>query len=333
MSDKSQMVNNFKSGQTKLTSDEVSDMKVRVYGNTAVITGKADVRGTLPADAARLNNPPRACFGCSNLLQSFLLQPFDNVEVREGASDVVGVEVSIRRNAPGTDARNAREICRRVLMVQSALSRLNVHNEHLDRSRGIITDIDRCAVAGPSGHNLVGVNKRQSLRSLIPSEGNHPESVILAPHHRLAIRRDRRTSKALRPKAPWRGAVQHLYVGTRGLSGFGGNHNHTLSVRQEAKAVVRVEQLAVGEAYGLPGAGRQQYRGRRLFHAAGCHPLSIRRYVQGHTGTQPDSGRAIRLAEEDCVLRSPSFAVFFQHRPLSVIGNTAAECPVKPRKV
>ena len=47
MSDKSQMVNAFKSGQTKLTSDEVSDMKVRVYGNTAVITGKADVTGTL----------------------------------------------------------------------------------------------------------------------------------------------------------------------------------------------------------------------------------------------------------------------------------------------
>ena len=36
MSDKSQMVSAFKSGQTKLTSDELSDMKVRVYGNTAV---------------------------------------------------------------------------------------------------------------------------------------------------------------------------------------------------------------------------------------------------------------------------------------------------------
>jgi ketosteroid isomerase-like protein len=47
MSDKSKMVNNFKTGQTKLTSDEVSDMKVRVYGNTAVVTGKADVAGTM----------------------------------------------------------------------------------------------------------------------------------------------------------------------------------------------------------------------------------------------------------------------------------------------
>ena len=47
MSGKSQMVNAFKTGQTKLTSDELSDMKVRVYGNTAVITGKADVKGTL----------------------------------------------------------------------------------------------------------------------------------------------------------------------------------------------------------------------------------------------------------------------------------------------
>lgn len=47
MSDKSQMVNAFKTGQTKLTSNELSDMKVRVYGNTAVITGKADLKGTL----------------------------------------------------------------------------------------------------------------------------------------------------------------------------------------------------------------------------------------------------------------------------------------------
>jgi ketosteroid isomerase-like protein len=47
MSDKSQMVNNFKTGKTKLTSNEVSDMKVRVYGDTAVITGKADVAGTM----------------------------------------------------------------------------------------------------------------------------------------------------------------------------------------------------------------------------------------------------------------------------------------------
>jgi len=47
MSDKSQMVNNFKTGQTKLTSNELSDMEVRVYGNTAVITGKADVAGTM----------------------------------------------------------------------------------------------------------------------------------------------------------------------------------------------------------------------------------------------------------------------------------------------
>jgi ketosteroid isomerase-like protein len=47
MSGKAQMVNAFKTGQTKLTSDELSDMKVRVYGNTAVITGKADVKGML----------------------------------------------------------------------------------------------------------------------------------------------------------------------------------------------------------------------------------------------------------------------------------------------
>jgi ketosteroid isomerase-like protein len=47
MSDKSQMVNGFKTGRTKLTSNELSDMKVRVYGDTAIVTGKADVKGTL----------------------------------------------------------------------------------------------------------------------------------------------------------------------------------------------------------------------------------------------------------------------------------------------
>ena len=47
MSDKAQMLDAFKSGQSKLTSDELSDVKVRVYGNAAVVTGKADVKGTL----------------------------------------------------------------------------------------------------------------------------------------------------------------------------------------------------------------------------------------------------------------------------------------------
>jgi ketosteroid isomerase-like protein len=47
MVDKSQMIDNFKTGRTKLTSNDVSDMKVRVYGNTAVMTGKADLAGMI----------------------------------------------------------------------------------------------------------------------------------------------------------------------------------------------------------------------------------------------------------------------------------------------
>jgi ketosteroid isomerase-like protein len=47
MSNKSQMIDAFKTGKSKLTTDELSDMKVRVYGNTAVVTGKAEVKGTL----------------------------------------------------------------------------------------------------------------------------------------------------------------------------------------------------------------------------------------------------------------------------------------------
>jgi ketosteroid isomerase-like protein len=47
VSDKAQMIGAFKSGQSKLTVDEISDMKVRVYGDTAVVTGKVTVKGTM----------------------------------------------------------------------------------------------------------------------------------------------------------------------------------------------------------------------------------------------------------------------------------------------
>ena len=47
MAGKSEMIEGFKSGASKLTSEELSDLKVRVYGNTAVVTGKADIKGTL----------------------------------------------------------------------------------------------------------------------------------------------------------------------------------------------------------------------------------------------------------------------------------------------
>ncbi len=47
MADKAQMLDGFKSGQSKLTSNDLSDLKVRVYGDAAVVTGKADVKGTL----------------------------------------------------------------------------------------------------------------------------------------------------------------------------------------------------------------------------------------------------------------------------------------------
>lgn len=47
MSNKSQMVEGFKSGQNKLSKDEVSDMDVRVYGNVAVVTGKVSVEGIM----------------------------------------------------------------------------------------------------------------------------------------------------------------------------------------------------------------------------------------------------------------------------------------------
>jgi len=47
MADKSQLLSAIKSGQSKLSVDDISDMKVRVYGNLAIITGKSNVKGTL----------------------------------------------------------------------------------------------------------------------------------------------------------------------------------------------------------------------------------------------------------------------------------------------
>ena len=47
MSDKATTMKNIKTGVIKLTSNEVSDMKVRVYGDTAVVMGKSTAKGSI----------------------------------------------------------------------------------------------------------------------------------------------------------------------------------------------------------------------------------------------------------------------------------------------
>jgi ketosteroid isomerase-like protein len=47
LSDKATTMNGIKTGNIKLTSNEVSDLKVRVYGDTAVVTGKSTAKGTI----------------------------------------------------------------------------------------------------------------------------------------------------------------------------------------------------------------------------------------------------------------------------------------------
>jgi ketosteroid isomerase-like protein len=47
VSDKATTMNNIKTGIIKLTANEVSDMKVRVYGDTAVVIGKSSAKGTI----------------------------------------------------------------------------------------------------------------------------------------------------------------------------------------------------------------------------------------------------------------------------------------------
>ena len=46
MTGKAQTMDAIKAGQIKLTSNTVSDLKVRMYGDVAVVTGKADLEGT-----------------------------------------------------------------------------------------------------------------------------------------------------------------------------------------------------------------------------------------------------------------------------------------------
>jgi ketosteroid isomerase-like protein len=47
LSDKAETMNAIKTGVIKLTANEVSDLKVRVYGDTAVVTGKSSAKGTI----------------------------------------------------------------------------------------------------------------------------------------------------------------------------------------------------------------------------------------------------------------------------------------------
>jgi len=47
LSDKPTTMNNIKTGNIKLTANDVSDLKVRVYGNTAVVTGKSNAKGSI----------------------------------------------------------------------------------------------------------------------------------------------------------------------------------------------------------------------------------------------------------------------------------------------
>ena len=49
--DKAQVLDMFKTGKTKFESNELSDLKVRVYGNVALVIGKANVKGTLAGQA------------------------------------------------------------------------------------------------------------------------------------------------------------------------------------------------------------------------------------------------------------------------------------------
>lgn len=47
VSNKAETMSSIKTGKIKLTANDVSDMKVRVYGDTAVVTGKSTAKGSI----------------------------------------------------------------------------------------------------------------------------------------------------------------------------------------------------------------------------------------------------------------------------------------------
>jgi ketosteroid isomerase-like protein len=47
VSNKAETMSLIKTGKIKLTANEVSEMKVRVYGDTAVVTGKSTAKGSI----------------------------------------------------------------------------------------------------------------------------------------------------------------------------------------------------------------------------------------------------------------------------------------------
>jgi ketosteroid isomerase-like protein len=55
MMDKQQTMEAIKTGQIKIASNELSDLKVRVYGNAAIVTGNSTVKGTV--SGTEVNGP------------------------------------------------------------------------------------------------------------------------------------------------------------------------------------------------------------------------------------------------------------------------------------
>lgn len=57
MRDKQATMAGIKSGDIKVTSNKLSDLKVRVYGDTAVVTGRSDTEGS--NNGTSMNGPVR----------------------------------------------------------------------------------------------------------------------------------------------------------------------------------------------------------------------------------------------------------------------------------
>jgi len=143
-------------------------------------------------------------------------------------------------------------------------------------------------------------------------------------------------------QAPWAGGG-HQNSGYKLRGAFFqaavGNHNHTL--RQAGrKAVVRVERggggvLAVpARLHGLARPpGGKPLRGEGCFNAGWNAPTFTGRYVQGHTGTQPDkAGDTSRLTAEELCTLLPQLRRLLPAPPAGVIETHASERQSKTKQ-
>ena len=72
----------IKSGSIKLTSNELSDVKVRLYGNTAIVTGRSHAKGSI-GNGSRAETPPMSGLPPPGMVQTLATLRWSTVDERD----------------------------------------------------------------------------------------------------------------------------------------------------------------------------------------------------------------------------------------------------------